>query len=164
MHVNDDPVVYVKIVRVNGYNILGKRKWTLLYSAKKTIRHLVSIWYENRWLGQIADFEHRELESLPVLHAHTCLIWKFNPPSAPYHDGVWERLVRSSKRVLGLFHDSPSQKNITSRTFPTILPPQSSNYIHTLRTDLYYHIYLNFLYWKCFNYDIKLIFSMISKK
>ena len=26
-------------------------------------------------------------------------VWKFNPPGAPYFDGIWERLVQSCRKV-----------------------------------------------------------------
>ena len=36
---------------------------------------------------------------------HQCLLqrgikWVFNPPSASHHGGVWERLIRSTRKVL----------------------------------------------------------------
>ena len=36
----------------------------------------------------------------PFELAHKGIKWRFNPPSAPHQDGIWERLVRSFKRLL----------------------------------------------------------------
>ena len=38
--------------------------------------------------------------NIAVELAHKGIKWRFNPPSAPHQGGIWERLVRSFKRVL----------------------------------------------------------------
>ena len=38
--------------------------------------------------------------NIAVELAHKGIKWRFNPPSAPHQSGIWERLVRSFKRVL----------------------------------------------------------------
>ena len=42
--------------------------------------------------------------------------WKFNPPSAPHHGGVWERLVRSFKHV---FHAILGNRRLTEEILTT---------------------------------------------
>ena len=38
--------------------------------------------------------------NIAVELAHKGIKWRFNPPSAPHQVGIWERLVRSFKRIL----------------------------------------------------------------
>ena len=38
--------------------------------------------------------------NIAVELAHKGIKWRFNPPSAPHQGGIWERLVRSFKRIL----------------------------------------------------------------
>ena len=38
--------------------------------------------------------------NIAVELAHKGIKWRFNPPSAPHRGGIWEKLVRSFKRVL----------------------------------------------------------------
>ena len=64
------------------------------------------IWSDNgtNFIG--AEKELREcMEKWNTLNiatelAHKGIKWRFNPPSAPHQGGIWERLVRSFKRVL----------------------------------------------------------------
>ena len=64
------------------------------------------IWSDNgtNFIG--AEKELREsIEKWNVVNiaaelAHKGIKWSFNPPSAPHKGGIWERLVRSFKRVL----------------------------------------------------------------
>ena len=64
------------------------------------------IWSDNgtNFIG--AEKELREsIEKWNVVNiaaelAHKGIKWRFNPPSAPHQGGIWERLVRSFKRVL----------------------------------------------------------------
>ena len=65
-----------------------------------------TIWSDNgtNFIG--AEKELREgMEKWNTLNiaselAHKGIKWRFNPPSAPHQGGIWERLVRSFKRVL----------------------------------------------------------------
>ena len=62
------------------------------------------------WSGNGTNFigaqkEPRKCQKLNIVKvaaepSHKGIKWRFNPPSAPHQDGIWERLVRSFKRVL----------------------------------------------------------------
>ena len=43
--------------------------------------------------------------------------WKFNPPSAPHHGGVWERLVRSFKNT---FYAILGNRRLTDEILSTV--------------------------------------------
>ena len=60
----------------NGTNFVG---------AEKELREIIKKW---------------NTINIAVELAHKSIKWKLNPPSAPHHGGIWERLVRSFKRVL----------------------------------------------------------------
>ena len=44
--------------------------------------------------------------------------WEFNPPSASYHGGIWERQIRSDKQILSgiLLNHGKSLNDESSRT------------------------------------------------
>ena len=64
------------------------------------------IWSDNgtKFIG--AEKELRECMrkwntlNIAIELAHKGIKWSFNPPSAPHQGGIWERLVRSFRRVL----------------------------------------------------------------
>ena len=60
----------------NGTNFIG---------AEKEFRESIEKW---NVVNIAADFAHKDIK------------WRFNPPSAQDQGGIWERLVRSFKRVL----------------------------------------------------------------
>ena len=60
----------------NGRNFIG---------AKKELRESIENW---------------NVVNIAAELAHKGIKWRFNPPSAPHQGGIWERLVRSFKRVL----------------------------------------------------------------
>ena len=60
----------------NGTNFIG---------AEKKLRESIEKW---------------NVVNIAAELAHKGIKWRFNPPNAPHHGGIWERLVRSFKRVL----------------------------------------------------------------
>ena len=79
----------------NGSNFVG---------ASRELRESVRDW--NRSVFQ-SDMARRGVK------------WRFNPPAACHHGGVWERLVRSVKRVLSAI--TKSSASMTDETFITFL-------------------------------------------
>ena len=69
----------------------------------------VMIWSENGTNFAGAEKELREsiekwnVVNIAVELAHKVIKRRFNPPSGPHQGGIWERLVRSFKRVLYTF-------------------------------------------------------------
>ena len=61
---------------VNGINFIG---------AEKELRESIEKW---------------NVVNIAAELAHKGISWRFNPRSAPYQGGIWEKLVRSFKRVL----------------------------------------------------------------
>ena len=65
-----------------------------------------AIWSDNGTNFVGAEKELREkIENWNTINiavelAQKGINWRFNPPSAPHQGGIWERLVRSFKRVL----------------------------------------------------------------
>ena len=60
----------------NGTNVVG---------AEKELREDIEKW---NTINIAAELAHKGIK------------WRFNPPSAPHQGGIWERLVRSFKRIL----------------------------------------------------------------
>ena len=46
------------------------------------------------------NIERCKTINIAVELAHKGIKWRYNPPSAPHQGGIWERLVRSFKRIL----------------------------------------------------------------
>lgn len=51
--------------------------------------------------------------------------WKFNPPAASHQGGVWERLIRSTKRIL---HSMVGQRQLNDESLRTFLVEVKKNY------------------------------------
>ena len=64
------------------------------------------IWSDNgrNFIGAEKEFldciEKWNPLNIAAVLAHKDIEWRFNPPSAPHQGGIWERLVRSFRRVL----------------------------------------------------------------
>ena len=85
---------------------------------------LAMIWSDNGANFIEAEKELREcIEKWNTLNiatelAHKGIKWRFNPPNAPHQGGIWERLVRSFKRVLyTIFGTSRVTDEVLNTTF-----------------------------------------------
>ena len=83
-----------EILSDNGSNFVG---------AERVLRVLLRDWDQN-------DVESRL--------ARRGIRWRFNPPEASHQGGVWERLVRSIKRVL---YALAGNSSMTDEAFNTYL-------------------------------------------
>ena len=64
--------------------IIWSENGTNFVDTEKDLRENIQKWNTIK----IAELAHKSIE------------WRFNPPSAPHQDGIWERLVLSFKRIL----------------------------------------------------------------
>ena len=64
------------IISDNGTNFVG---------AANELKSFMNEWDKAKFEGELAQKK---------------IVWKFNPPGAPYFGGVWERLVQCCKKVM----------------------------------------------------------------
>ena len=78
---------------------------------------------EKELLQNILQWNHQSIAESMVKKG---VNWKFNPPSAPHHVGVWERLVRSFKHT---FYATLGNRRLTDEILTTVfcLVEQSLN-------------------------------------
>ena len=78
---------------------------------------------ENELLQNILQWNHQSIAESMVKKG---VNWKFNPPSAPHHGGVWERLVRRFKHT---FYAILGSRRLTDEILTTVfcLVEQSLN-------------------------------------
>ena len=78
---------------------------------------------EKEFLQNILQGNHQSIAESMVKKG---VNWKFNPPSAPHHGGVWERLVRSFKHT---FYAIRGNRRLTDEILTTVfcLVEQSLN-------------------------------------
>ena len=84
--------------------------------------HPHTIWSDNGTNFVGADkklalcFANLDPDKVAQTSASKGIKWKFNPPSAPHHGGVWERLVQSCKR---LFYKILGNRRLTDEVLRT---------------------------------------------
>ena len=69
---------------------------------------------EKELLQNVLKWNHQSIAESMVKKG---VNWKFNPPSAPHHGGVWERLVRSFKQT---FYAILDKRRLTDEILTTV--------------------------------------------
>ena len=81
------------------------------------------IWSVNGTNFVVAEKELREniekwnIINIAVELTHKGIKWRFNPPSAPHQGGIWEKLVRSFKRILYTILGTRRLMDVLNTTF-----------------------------------------------
>ena len=84
--------------------------------------HPHTIWSDNgtNFVGADKElalcFANLDPDKVVQTSASKGIKWKFNPPSAPFHGGVWERLAQSCKR---LFYKILGNRRLTDEVLRT---------------------------------------------